>query len=666
MISGIIRKYGLLSVLCLLSASCAGRGGRISDSDALEAELAALPDSARVLVIDRDVVLDRALLLPSHTLVIIDDCTVKQADGCFDNVFRGANVVLKDDDPSWIPDTISALEDIRIIGRGNARIMGPDRNRTLGTRFMTGDGFGGRVNMLNFCFVRNMEVSGLRFERTRGYAINFEYCEDVAVHDIAVYNMDMDRNRYGNGDGVDIRSGCRKFRVWNIVGESEDDLVAINTSCDYSALPDGYPLEFSHKMGMRLVSADPRVADIFNVKVENIVKDGGQFHAVILFLQHGHRIHDVRIFDVEIKGRPRRPTASGGAGWVAIYSYKPETVSPGDVCNVVVDGVQNHSDIPLPCFYSQFDCTNLSVSNYTSRDTVRILGVGNSWTRDAMRYLSAIAGSAGQPLVVGHAYLGGSTLEDQWHGIHDTSYVYTHTGQPQKVHATYQYWKYEGGVDPVKTPSAAYENGLAGIGVTLERAVSDEPWDWIVFQPEATLGGDWKRHLGQGAGGYSLEALISEVKGMMDPEAAAKVKTALMVPFAYPEGNTDYREKFLAVYNHGRTPRDQAGWDKLYRKQYQLIQKAAPRLCRRLKMDAMINVGAAIQAARLDADLSSCGYLLQRRQNNTHLAEGIPKYIASLCYAYTLLGIQPEDITFYTDDQDLAAKARTLVYETLK
>lgn len=283
-----------------------------------------------------------------------------------------------------------------------------------------------------------------------------------------------------------------------------------------------------------------------------------------------------------------------------------------------------------------------------------------------MRYLSAIAESAGRPVVVGHAYLGGSTLEDQWHGIHDTSYVYTHNGQSQKVHSTYQYWKYEGSVDPVKTPSEGYGNGLAGIGVTLEYAVVDEPWDWIVLQPEATLGGDWKRHLGKGADGYSIEALISEVKSMMSPEVAEKVKVALMVPFAYPEGNTDYREKFLAVYNHGKTPQDQTGWDRLYRRQYKLIQSAAPKICRSLGMDACINVGAAIQAARMDAELSRCGYLLQRRQDNTHLAEGIPKYIASLCYAYTLLGIHPEEITFQVEDEALCAKARILVFETLK
>ena len=317
-------------------------------------------------------------------------------------------------------------------------------------------------------------------------------------------------------------------------------------------------------------------------------------------------------------------------------------------------------------------------------DTVRILGVGNSWTRDSMRWLSAIAASAGRPVIVGHAYLGGSTLEDQWHGISDTSYTYTHAGQQQKVHSTYQYWKYSASADPEKTPSHGYKNGLAGCGVTLESAVGDEPWDWIVFQPEATLGGDWKRHLGKGADGYSLQALIEAVKGMMQPAAAARVRVALMVPFSYPEGCTDYRQKFLAVYNRGRTPEDQAGWDRLYRKQYRLIQKAAARLCRVLKMDACVNVGRVIEAGRADADFSRCGYHLLRRQDNTHLAEGLPMYLASLCYAYTLLDLKPDDISFYpsvTSDsvitgdvgatvsgtfvltEELAARARILAFE---
>ena len=80
-----------------------------------------------------------------------------------------------------------------------------------------------------------------------------------------------------------------------------------------------------------------------------------------------------------------------------------------------------------------------------------------------MRWLSAIASSAGRPVIVGHAYLGGSTLEQQYLGIDDITYTYRHRNIDQVVHNTYQYWKYEGTDNPVKTPSRGYKNGLAGI-----------------------------------------------------------------------------------------------------------------------------------------------------------------------------------------------------------
>ena len=266
------------------------------------------------------------------------------------------------------------------------------------------------------------------------------------------------------------------------------------------------------------------------------------------------------------------------------------------------------------------------------REPVRILGVGNSWTRDSMRWLSAIAASAGRDVVVGHAYLGGSTLEDQFLGISDTTFTYTHAGQEQVVHNTYQYWKYTCSEDPVKTPSAGYRNGLAGIGVTLESVVRDEPWDWIVLQPEATFG---NYH-------FNISRLEEAIKEMMAPEVAKAVKTALMVPFAYPEGNTDYRQAFADAYNDGVMPSSQAQWDSLYTVQYELIQKAAAGSGYKL-----VNVGKAIHAAREQPELSRCGYLLQRSPSNTHLAEGLPMYIASLAYAYSLLGLTPEDVRFY-------------------
>ncbi len=285
-----------------------------------------------------------------------------------------------------------------------------------------------------------------------------------------------------------------------------------------------------------------------------------------------------------------------------------------------------------------------ATSSYAQQDTLRILGVGNSWTRDSMRWLSAIAESAGHPVIVGHAYLGGSTLEEQYHGIDDTTYTYRHRNTDQVVHNTYQYWKYAGTKNPTKTPSEGYKNGLAGIGVTLESVVRDEPWDIMVFQPHVIV----KAHMPDYCG-FDLNDLVNRIKAMMEPSVASSVRCGLMVPFSYPEGNTDYRQNVVAAYNAGKRPETQDEWDDLYERMHREIQSDIIRLAAHMGENCsfVINVGQAIYNARKDRHLSGFGYRLQRAQNNTHLSEGIPMYIASMCYAYILLGITPDDVSFY-------------------
>lgn len=281
---------------------------------------------------------------------------------------------------------------------------------------------------------------------------------------------------------------------------------------------------------------------------------------------------------------------------------------------------------------------------FAQQDTLRVLGVGNSWTRDSMRWLSAIAESAGKHLIFGHGYLGGSTLEQQYRGIDDTTFIYIHSKQEQVVHNTYQYWKYVCSENPVKTPAKGYKNGLAGIGVTLESVVADEPWDIVIFQPHVIV----KAHMPEFCG-FDINDLVSRIKSMMKPEVAATVRCGLMVPFSYPEGNTDYRQNVVEAYNNGVWPADQNEWDSIYETMHLQIQEDSEKLAAHMgdNCSFVINVGKAIYEARADKRLSQFGYKLQRAQNNTHLAEGIPMYIASLCIAYKLLGIKPSDISFY-------------------
>lgn len=278
-------------------------------------------------------------------------------------------------------------------------------------------------------------------------------------------------------------------------------------------------------------------------------------------------------------------------------------------------------------------------------DTLYILGVGNSWTRDSMRWLSAIAKSAGVPVVVGHAYLGGSTLEQQYNGIDNLEYTYRHGKVNQVVHSTYQYWLYDCTDNPVKTPNKGYRNGLNGIGVTLESVVADKPWEIVVLQPEGIV----RRYIKAYGGTFDLNLLVERIKKMMKPEVAAKVRCGLMVPFAYPEGNTDYRKALYDWYNKGVKPANQAEWDAIYERHHHLIQKEIYELGASMgkNCEFYVNVGQAIYLGRQHKQLSKSGYKLQRSQNNTHLSEGLAMYIASLAYAYTLLDIKQDDVKFF-------------------
>lgn len=278
-------------------------------------------------------------------------------------------------------------------------------------------------------------------------------------------------------------------------------------------------------------------------------------------------------------------------------------------------------------------------------DTLYILGVGNSWTRDSMRWLSAIAKSVGRPVVVGHAYLGGSTLEQQYKGIDDQSFTYKHRNIDQVVHNTYQYWLYDCSENPKKTPSKGYKNGLAGIGVTLESVVTNKPWEIVVLQPESTA----RRYNLAKGGTFDLNLLVERIKKMMKPEVASKARFGLMVPFSYPQGNTDYRKNVYMMYNNGVKPASQAEWDALYEKMHHILQSDTREIGKAMGDNCQfyVNVGLAIYLGRQHKQLSKSGYKLQRSQSNTHLSEGLAMYIASLAYAYTLLDIKQEDVKFY-------------------
>ena len=85
-----------------------------------------IPPRSSVFETERDCwLLDSAILLPSNTTIVLQNCKIKLSDKCRDNFFRTANSGLGIEDPE-------KLENIHIRGEGNCILLGADHPRAVG------------------------------------------------------------------------------------------------------------------------------------------------------------------------------------------------------------------------------------------------------------------------------------------------------------------------------------------------------------------------------------------------------------------------------------------------------------------------------------------------------------------------------------------------------
>lgn len=293
--------------------------------------------------------------------------------------------------------------------------------------------------------------------------------------------------------------------------------------------------------------------------------------------------------------------------------------------------------------------------------TVRILGIGNSWARDDFRWLCAMLEDAGYTAVVGQAYLGGSNLYHQYFGVFDEDYTYSHDGTEQVVHSTYQYQKYTGAGTRVLTPTNdEYNNGLNNVGVTLESIVSDEPWDIIIFQQSAQNAGleiGWtdpeNTDTYVDADGntvtlsWDIKDFVAAVLDMM-PEGAERPRVGLSIPWAPADGTADSAMKtYYENYNGGVVPTTDEERTAVYESIHLALQDTCAWAAKYMDADFVCNPGLAIYNARQNDFLSAFGWNMQRAQTNTHLASGIPMYVAGMAILHDALGVTHTDFNWY-------------------
>lgn len=318
----------------------------LTDSDRIEAAIANRENGIVVIpprVSDEEPerdhwLIDRAILLPENTTVILQNCKIKLSDKCRDNFFRSANCGLGKGDPE-------PLHNIHIRGEGLCILEGADHPRAAGDgskilacpcpktpedicamadwvpeerrspekldfwdahdhSYGTDAGKEGESQYgdwrgigILFANVHDSSIENLRIVCSHGWGISFEACSCCRIEKID-FDANMEKmidgllNNMENQDGIDLRNGCHDIVIDGITGGTGDDLIALTAIRDPNDYTGG-GYRHTHIMHSDWTRRDP---DIYNVIIRNVMGySKGKICNIIRLLPAGCRIHDVVI-----------------------------------------------------------------------------------------------------------------------------------------------------------------------------------------------------------------------------------------------------------------------------------------------------------------------------------------------------------------------------------
>ena len=198
--------------------------------------------------------LDSAILIPGSMTVILDNCTIQLSDQCRDNMFRSDNVGIGITDPARIENiSIIGMGDVILKGANNPRATGdgariltlnPQEEKEKGNwRVSYGSDAGKegkkqkgdwRNIMILMGHVDGFKLKNVNIENSHAWAVSFERVINADISDIRInnpekINIDGREVQVSNKDGINLRHGCKNFRINNISGRTGDDFVALSS-----------------------------------------------------------------------------------------------------------------------------------------------------------------------------------------------------------------------------------------------------------------------------------------------------------------------------------------------------------------------------------------------------------------------------------------------------
>lgn len=242
--------------------------------------------------------------------------------------------------------------------------------------------------------------------------------------------------------------------------------------------------------------------------------------------------------------------------------------------------------------------------------SIKILGIGNSYTRDILRWVWKILKECGyEDVTVGHGYIGGITLKTQYESLQDDA----------PYHSSYAYWKYTDSQDPSTTSNK-----------TLDSIVNDEPWDVVIFQQQSDEAGQYTSFVSDE---FDINDFVSYIL-----TALPNTKIGIALTWSHAAGYTG--AKFIEYY--GGDPAVQLAANKT------VIPQVANHMT---KCDYVLNYGLAVEEGRNNAYLGALGTEMLRSDKN-HLYYGIPSYMCGLVLVKTVTNADINELTWYPNSTD--------------
>lgn len=225
-------------------------------------------------------IIDRAVILPSDMEIILDNCYLRQADGCMDNIFR--NFADTETEGHTLGER---MHNIVIRGQGHAVLDGGNHNGlTEKTHLQNGLPHVCQNNMILLYNLRDFALENFEIRDQRYWAINLIHAERGRLSGIHIDGRCHCRNQ----DGIDLRVGCSNILIEKITGQAGDDIIALSAIGDIN----------NPKSTCNRFRVEGHDEDIHDIIIRDIIATAVECAVLALRNSDGRKVYNITIDNI--------------------------------------------------------------------------------------------------------------------------------------------------------------------------------------------------------------------------------------------------------------------------------------------------------------------------------------------------------------------------------